>query len=860
MSRAPSEIPPPPRRNPLHTTLVGAALILAACSPRALSIEAGSDPYTTPPTAEDTTEDTASNTAEGAPGEPGERMTWGELGERVLAFLLPPPMPEVAEVSLITVEPGRVMPAFDFADLPPEAAEGWAAFSVGRWKDARGAFSAFVEGHPEHPRAGEAHYLLGWLEDRAGHRRAASHHYGIAATRLPDLSSMARARGARAALRGGRASEALELLGEGPLRGRFAQGALRIRAQALAALKRYEDALEALDVWLASGPGKRSRLSGQLSRAGLLRRLGRDAEAAHALHALWRRHPGTATADAALGQLKSLKKSMGKKAWRALGPDLSLGRAAKIIREGWLNLGRDYARRIHREVGRLLRKKKGGLAVGGPLWCDAWWLMARAHKLRRDHDEQARAWRTFIEGCGADARISAARFALGRALWNQDLDDEALAIFGALHTEHPEAPEADDALLNASTIHRRHERPEEARQLIARLLAEYPEGDKATEAQWLHMSDLMARGEWAEAAWFARSVQQDDAREGSTLSRPPLTRARMQYFEVRALELSGRTAQAVDGYRAVIRNEPMGYYALLALNRLQALRPDTFAEEYQALIAATGKGVAGLTLPHRAWMSDPGFAEALALMRLGLMTEARRAFTWLRRRYRAGDEVRWLAAHLFAQAGARGHADDILAHEVRSVAGGWPVGPLKARFHAAFPQPFEKDVEAWTTKRELPAPLLYAVMRVESGFNPKVVSWARACGLMQMLVPTAQRLARDDGVKRWKRIGCGSLKRPSLAIRLGSRFLSWLMTRNQGHPALAAAGYHAGQGNVNKWLRRAGHLPFDVWMEQAPFPRTRRYIRRVITTMWTYQWLQTPEGADAPLVRLPMHLDHLATR
>lgn len=785
------------------------------------------------------------------------RMTWGEVGEAVLNYLSVtegdlalPPLPSVEMVSFSA---DQVSPIFEVDTAPTQATVAWAAFKAGQWKQARSGFKVFVAAHKDHPLAPWGHYLLGWLCDRSGRDAESAEHYREAAARLPDpgLAQMARIRGARAALQAKSPELALQLIDGGALGPRFTEDALKLRADALERLGRLDDALDSLDMWLAADPKRTLRV--RLDRADLLRRMGRDREAAHAYHVLWRRYPTSDISEAAAGRLRAMKKAMSRKAWAELGPGLTLTGPGATVQEGWRNLKRDYARRIQRDIGRLLRKGKGVMA-GDPLWCDGWWLMAEAHKLRRMYSEQEAAWKTFIDGCPADDRQGEARFAFGRALWNQDRDDEALAVFDALWREHPEASEADDALLNTAIIHHRHDRPEASREAAQILVRRYPSGDKISEAHWMLMSDLLSRSQWAEAAHYAAAVQDQQ------LARAPLTRDRMRYFQIRALELMGRGPLAVEGYRAVVRGEPMGYYALLALNRLKALRPDQFIDDYRALVESSGDGVAALTLPERPWMADPTFSATMSLMRIGLMTEARRGFRWLRRHYHAGDELRLLAAQLFRKAGAEGHADDIMAHEVRSVAGGWPVGPLKAQFSAAFPQPFDDHVEKWTSSRDLSAAFLYAVMRVESGFNPRVVSWAKACGLMQMLVPTAQHIAKDDGIKRWKRISCGSLKRPAMAIRLGSRFLSWLLGKNQDHHALAAAGYHAGQGNVNKWLRRAGHLPFDVWAEQAPFPRTRKYIRRVVTTMWTYQWLRITEGADPPLVHLPMHLDSLATR
>ena len=67
--------------------------------------------------------------------------------------------------------------------------------------------------------------------------------------------------------------------------------------------------------------------------------------------------------------------------------------------------------------------------------------------------------------------------------------------------------------------------------------------------------------------------------------------------------------------------------------------------------------------------------------------------------------------------------------------------------------------------------LMYALIRQESQFNPRA-STADALGLMQIIPPTAKQIA---GWLRIRNPSRKSMLEPNLNIRLGSRYLAYLL-------------------------------------------------------------------------------------
>jgi soluble lytic murein transglycosylase len=130
-------------------------------------------------------------------------------------------------------------------------------------------------------------------------------------------------------------------------------------------------------------------------------------------------------------------------------------------------------------------------------------------------------------------------------------------------------------------------------------------------------------------------------------------------------------------------------------------------------------------------------------------------------------------------------------------------------------------------------------MREESALDPRVVSPAGAIGLTQLMLPTAQEVARKLRLGRVRRADLAS---PSLNIRLGSRYLGDLLRRYDGSVPLALAAYNAGGGAVGRWLGQRSGLELDEFVEEIPIEETRGYVKRVLRSYAAYRLLYGADG------------------
>jgi cell wall-associated NlpC family hydrolase len=117
--------------------------------------------------------------------------------------------------------------------------------------------------------------------------------------------------------------------------------------------------------------------------------------------------------------------------------------------------------------------------------------------------------------------------------------------------------------------------------------------------------------------------------------------------------------------------------------------------------------------------------------------------------------------------------------------------------------PYAGLFAAAAQKYGVPAALLSAVAKQESGYDPRAVSPAGAQGLMQLMPGTA------------KHLGVTNPFDPAQAIDGAARMLRDL-TRRFGSTELALAAYNAGPGAVMKY----DGIP--------PYPETQRYVRNVM--------------------------------
>ena len=116
---------------------------------------------------------------------------------------------------------------------------------------------------------------------------------------------------------------------------------------------------------------------------------------------------------------------------------------------------------------------------------------------------------------------------------------------------------------------------------------------------------------------------------------------------------------------------------------------------------------------------------------------------------------------------------------------------------------YAAEIDAAAKLHGVDPAIVRAIIHAESAYNPNALSRVGAQGLMQLMPATARRF------------GVGNAFDAGQNISGGVQYLAWLLKRFNNNLTLAAAGYNAGEGAVDKY----NGVP--------PYSETQRYVVRV---------------------------------
>jgi soluble lytic murein transglycosylase len=300
----------------------------------------------------------------------------------------------------------------------------------------------------------------------------------------------------------------------------------------------------------------------------------------------------------------------------------------------------------------------------------------------------------------------------------------------------------------------------------------------------------------------------------------PISKAKAEYWQGRALDAQGDAAGAMTQYR-LAATHPETFYGQLALAKTGGL-----LHLDEAAIEAA---------PESELDSDALMGAIRILAELGQDSDLR---LFVDADAAANPSPRHLKRLMMALS-AWGYPE-IAVRQAKTL--GYGGALVLAYSHPVIALP------AFSGAGTAPPPaLVLGLIRQESEFNSYAVSSAGAQGLMQVMPANVAALAKVAGVAARRDALLGDT---NYSIQLGMSEFAGHLAQYGGSVVLAIAAYNAGPSNAARWIkalgdpRLAGVDPID-WIERVPFPETRNYEERVLENTGAYR--ARLAGKDVPV-------------
>ncbi len=358
--------------------------------------------------------------------------------------------------------------------------------------------------------------------------------------------------------------------------------------------------------------------------------------------------------------------------------------------------------------------------------------------------------------------------------------------------------------------------PVRARTFFEKTIARGGRTSYARAAVWRLGWSSFRAGEYADAIrYFKRLIGSDES----------LSSLRPRYWHARALERSGLDG-AGEIYEWISSRFPFSYYGWRAGQRAPGGLPDA----NQAVVA---REVAKPLDSGTSVLSSASLARVAILIEAGMVDEANAELTRLFA-IAGGLTDRLVLAQMYADTGDFHRAQKVVLSLYGDQLASRPaLADLDVWWHA-WPAPYPEAFRQTAEKGIRVEPgLVYAVMREESGYRPKVLSVSGARGLLQIMPETGEVLARGQALHTFTP---EDLFDPETNIHLGSAYLEQLLSRFSGKVSAAVASYNAGPEAVARWIE-SGPSEDDEWVEAIPYDQTRTYVERVLRSLQVYRVL-----------------------
>jgi soluble lytic murein transglycosylase len=323
-------------------------------------------------------------------------------------------------------------------------------------------------------------------------------------------------------------------------------------------------------------------------------------------------------------------------------------------------------------------------------------------------------------------------------------------------------------------------------------------------------------------------------------------RGKAGYWAARDSERAGKIGDACALYKAVNYRYSANWYGYLATQRLQNLGAQCSnsisvsginkAEENLKLVTVAPETAGPRELELAARSEELG-SVALFDWAADELNDAKKTAN-------NSPKINLALAHIYRFRNDNVNALLALAKSYPDYSQMFPEEMSKEEWDVFYPLSNWTEIKYWAGQRRLDPYQVAGLIRQESVFNPKARSGANAYGLMQLILPTAQVMARK--YKSSSNISVDQLYQPPLNIELGTAYMRDMFDK-YGQIEFVAVAYNAGPNRVPQW-RATLPAEIDEFVENIPFKETKGYVQGVIRNSAQYRRLYDDSGMFKPNV------------
>ncbi len=405
----------------------------------------------------------------------------------------------------------------------------------------------------------------------------------------------------------------------------------------------------------------------------------------------------------------------------------------------------------------------------------------------------------------------------------------------ALADEFRDSSWSAEALNHLATYHILRDEDDLALSAFARVLEQHPSSRPAERAAWkVGWSQYRAEQFAAAAETFERAAVNAPRSD---------YRPSWLYWSGRARERTGDRAGATARYQVAIADYRNSYYGRLATEALSALGQPASPPSPAAAAPAPAPVMPAGNAPAQAAAAQaprpPNAGLIKALLGLELYDLAEAEVTHAQRTWGPSPMTDATLAWIFNREGElrKGISAMRRAYPQFLTAGGDRL-PLEL-LQVIYPLDYWPLIRRHSERRGIDPYLAAALIAQESTFQADARSAANAWGLMQIVPATGRRLARADGLRRFRP---SQLTDPEVNVRLGMRYLAGLIG-DFGGAHFALASYNAGESRVVRWQGERPGWSREEFIDDIPFPETQNYVKRILGTAEDYRRLYGERGA-----------------